>query len=205
MCLLLQDVTKQQAKERATARRQVAGQGTLDRFLSPSQDKQIQKLLAKSSKDAAGKKNSHDPEQYKQGNIQVLPADSRRQKKHAGLDQPQGCAKRPSRQMKRLYPEDELAHDDIVDISQSPEAQAKPWSSLKDDDGDFQPVKRLKARAASKTLPKGKASKAPTGKGTSKAQDGPVISLQSFSYSKESGKQSKDNADLQVMVVTRMK
>lgn len=47
---LLQDVTKQQAKDRAAARRLVAGQGTLDKYLPPatrkaSQDKQVKQLL----------------------------------------------------------------------------------------------------------------------------------------------------------------
>ena len=189
-------MTKQQAKQRAAARKQVAGQSTLDSFLSPSQEKQVQKQLAKASKNIANLKSSLLLEERKQGSNQAMTAVLKKQK-GAGMQQPQACAKRPLRQMKRLYPDDESALQNVLDISQFPDGKPPPQASLsKDEDADFQPAKRLKARcqAATKALQKGKASKANMSKGSSRTQDCSVISLQSFSYSKENSTKSKEKA-----------
>ena len=189
-----QDVTKQQAKERAAARKQVAGQSTLDRFLSPSQEKQVQKQLAKTSNNAANLKSNLLFEKCKQDSKHAVAAVMKKQK-GAGMQQPQAAAKRPLRQMKRLYPEDEAVQLDVLNISQSPVGKAPPRANLcKDDDADFQPAKRLKGRAQAGTKPllqTGKISSANLGKGSSIAQECPAISLQSFSYSKEHSKKSK--------------
>ncbi|KAL0027354.1 hypothetical protein WJX79_003195 [Trebouxia sp. C0005] len=103
LCVIChQDVTKQQAKERAVARRQVAGQGTLDRFLSPSQEKQAQKHLAKVSKmPAKVSKNRQDLDMFQQGTKQALPPAMSKQP-HGTAQQLQGRVKRPRRQMTRL-------------------------------------------------------------------------------------------------------
>ena len=187
-------MTKQQAKERAAARKQVAGQSTLDRFLSPSQEKQVQKQLAKASNVAAAKlKNSHLLEQGKRISKEAVTAVVKKQKS-AGVVQLQAGAKRPLRQMKRLYPEDESVQPVVLDISQSPNSKARSQAGLsKDDDVDFQPPKRLKARAqaGSRALQTGKVSKSKVIKDSQRAQDHPAISLQSFSYSKEHSKKSK--------------
>lgn len=187
-------MTKQQAKERAAARRQVAGQSTLDRFLSPSQEKQVQKQLAKACTNAAAKmKSGLLPEQGKRVSEEAVTAVVKKQK-GAGVAQPQAGAKRPLRQMKRLYPEDKSVQPDVLDISQSPNSKARSQAGLcKDDDVDFQPPKRLKARAqaGTKALQTGKISKSKVITDSSRAQDQPAISLQSFSYSKEHSKKSK--------------
>lgn len=190
-----QDVTKQQAKERALARKQVAGQSTLDRFLSPSQENQVQKQLAKASRNAASSKSSALLEQYKQGSKQPMLVGVKKQKV-AGMELTQGCAKRPLWQMKRLYPDDESAHKDVLDISCSPDGKARMRLTLSknNDDADFQPAKRVKKRseAASHALQKGPISIANMGKGSSKSHNCAAISLQSFSYSKENSKKSKE-------------
>ena len=188
-----QDVTKQQAKERAAARKQVAGQSTLDRFLSPSQEKQVQKQLAKTSNNAANLKSNLLSIQCKQDDKHAVTAELKKQK-GADTQQPQAVAKRPLRQMKRLYPEDESVQPDVLDISQSPVGKALPQAGLcKDDDADFQPAKRLRGRlrAGTNALQTGKTSNAQRNKGSAMAQDCPAISLQSFSYSKEHSKRSK--------------
>ena len=184
-------MTKQQAKERAAARRQVAGQGTLDRFLSPSQDKQVQKQLARQHKCAAGAKSIKTLQQYKQGSKAAPPAGSKKQKQDAGAGQPQACVTRPVRQMKRLYPDDEHP----IDISQSPEGKAKHEPLvIQDDDADFQPAKRARSRSAAAKAAELKSGKAKVGKGSSKAQDVSAVSLQSLSFTKENSKTSKDHA-----------
>lgn len=191
--LMWQDVTKQQAKERAAARKQVAGQSTLDRFLSPSQEKQVQKQMAKTSNNAADLKSNLLSKQCKQGSKHAVTAVLKKQN-GAGVQQPQATAKRPLQQMKRLYPEDEAAQPDVLDITHSPDGKAQAQGSLcKDDDADFQPAKRLKGRhqAGTKTQQAEKVSKGKMSKGSSRVQDCPAISLQSFSYSKERNKKNK--------------
>lgn len=184
-------MTKQQAKERAAARKLVAGQSTLDRFLSPSQEKQLQKKLANTSNHAANLNSGALSQQHKQDSKQTVTAAL---KKRKGADVQQPLAKRPLRQMKRLYPEAVSVQPDVLDISQSPDSRAQPQAGLcKDDDGDFQPVKRCKAQsqAGTKALQTGKVSKSKVIRGGSRAPDCPAISLQSFSYSKEHSKKSK--------------
>jgi len=107
-------VTKQQAKERAIARKQVAGQGTLDRFLSPSQEKQAQKHLAKPSKNPAKvSKNRQDLDMFKQGSKQALPPATSKQPQGT-VQQPQGRVKRPRRQMTRLYDDEPAQEIDLT-------------------------------------------------------------------------------------------
>lgn len=191
---VLQDVTKQQAKERAFARKQVVGQSTLDRFLSPSQEKQMQKQLATASKNTASLSGSTLLAQYRQGSKQPVLAGVKKQKV-VSMEQPWGCVKRPHRQMKRLYPDDESSEKEGLDVNRSPGGKAQLQSGLsKDDDADFQPAKKLKNRseAMNNPLQKGLVSKAKVGKGSSKPPSCAAISLQSFSYSRGDSKKSKD-------------
>lgn len=199
----LQDVTKQQAKERAIARKQVAGQGTLDRFLSPSQEKQAQKHLAKASKNSDKvSKNRQDLDMFKQGTKQALPHAMSKQPQGT-VQQPQGRVKRPRRQMTRLY-DDEPAQE--VDLTSDAGGQRN--GNLKDvpclsgdNDEDFQPAKKAKGESKSKaTAANIKAEAQPkadkqgghlAGTGPRKEKVAPSVSFQSFSYSKGDSKQSK--------------
>ena len=155
----LQDVTKQQAKERAAARRLVAGQSTLDKYLSPASkaavDKQVQKQMAKSSK--AGAKAAGTSKL-------AAPTGKKRIADTEGQGGQQQAPKRPRRQMVRLYPD-----------SPEPGAtrQARCPSTIDGDDGDtedadFQPVK--KARKADKQTKDLKAPRAKKRHGKNAAQ-----------------------------------
>ncbi len=196
-------MTKQQAKERAIARKQVAGQGTLDRFLSPSQEKQAQKHLAKASKNPAKiSKNRQDLDMFKQGSKQALPPAVLKQPQGT-VQQPQGRVKRPRRQMSRLY-DDEPAQE--IDLASDAVGQRN--GNLKnvpclfgDNDEDFQPAKKAKGLFKSKATAANIKAKAQlkadkqrgylAGTGARKEQVVPAVSIQSFSYSKADSKQSK--------------
>ena len=190
MSWMWQDVTKQQAKERAAARKQVAGQSTLDRFLSPSQEKQVQKQLAKRCNNAPNMNSSVLSKECNWGSKQAVTAAPKKQQ-GAGVQQPQSRAKQPLRQMKRLYSEDESDQPDVLDLTRSPDGKAPPQAGLcTADDADFQPAKRLKGRSQASTKA-GKISKGEVSKGSSRVPDCPAVSLQSFSFSKERSKKSK--------------
>lgn len=196
-------MTKQQAKERAIARKQVAGQGTLDRFLSPSQEKQAQKHSAKASKNTAKvSKNRQELDMFKQGIKQALPPAMSKQPQGTA-QQPQGRVKRPRRQMTRLY-DDEPAQE--IDLTS--DAVGQHNGNLKDvaclfgdNDEDFQPAKKAKSLSKSKaTAATIKAKAQPkadkqgfglAGTDPRKVTVVPTVSFQSFSYSKGDSKQSK--------------
>ncbi len=212
---LLQDVTKQQAKERAIARKQVAGQGTLDKFFSPSEEKQVQKQLARSAKNAVhSTKNRQDLDLYKQGSKQAVPTEPSQQKRAAGLQQPQDRAKRPRRQMIRLYEEEPAQEVDLTsDTGHAVEAKQNKSGLPGDDDADFQPAKRARGLTKSKSGPapikshaqqensrkKAPASKADAGKTADAAS---TVSFQGFSYSKGDSKTSKHKAPCVIDVDT---
>ncbi|DBA70641.1 TPA: hypothetical protein ACH3X2_012024 [Trebouxia sp. C0005] len=204
LCVIChQDVTKQQAKERAVARRQVAGQGTLDRFLSPSQEKQAQKHLAKVSKmPAKVSKNRQDLDMFQQGTKQALPPAMSKQP-HGTAQQLQGRVKRPRRQMTRLY-DDEPAQE--IDLTSGAVGQRN--GNLKDvtclsgdDDEDFQPIKKAKGLSKIKAIAATLKTKAqPTadkqegglaGTNRSEVNVVPAVSFQSYSCSRGDSKQSK--------------
>ena len=196
-------MTKQQAKERAVARRQVAGQGTLDRFLSPTQEKQAQKHLAKVSKlPAKVSKNRQDLDLFQQGTKQALPPAMSKQPQGTA-QQPQGRVKRPRRQMTRLY-DDEPAQE--IDLTSGAVGQRN--GNLKDvtclsgdNDEDFQPVKKAKGLSKIKAIAATLKTKAqPTadkqegglaGTNRSEVNVVPAVSFQSFSCSRGDSKQSK--------------
>ena len=86
------------------ARKQLSGQGTLDKFLTPSQEQQVQKQLAKSGRNAPKRsKSQQDLDLFKQGSKQGLPPNSTKQKRSASLEELQVHPKRPHRRMTRLY------------------------------------------------------------------------------------------------------
>lgn len=196
-------MTKQQAKERAIARKQVAGQGTLDRFLSPSQEKQAQKHLAKASKNPAKvSKNRQDLDMFKQGSNQALPPAMLKQPQGT-VQQPQGRVKRPRKQMTRLYDEEPAQEIDLTsDAVGQRNRNLKDVPCLSgDNDEDFQPAK--KAKGLYKTKPTAATLKAKmqpkpdkqgvdlAGTGATKEKVVPAVSFQSFTYSKGDSKQSK--------------
>lgn len=196
-------MTKQQAKERAIARKQVAGQGTLDRFLSPSQEKQAQKHLAKASKNPAKvSKNRQDLDMFKQGIKQALPPAMLKQPQGT-VQQPQGRVKRPRRQMTRLYDDEPAQEIDLTsDASRQPNGNLRGGACLSgDNDEDFQPAKKAKGLSKSKATAATMKTKAqPTadkqegglvGTNPRKVNVVPAVSFQSFSYSKGDSKQSK--------------
>jgi len=199
----LQDVTKQQAKERAIARKQVAGQGTLDRFLSPSQEKQAQKHSAKASKNTAKvSKNRQELDMFKQGIKQALPPAMSKQPQGTA-QQPQGRVKRPRRQMTRLYDDEPAQEIDLTsDAVGQHNGNLKDVACLSgDNDEDFQPAKKAKSLSKSKataTTIKAKAQPKADKQGFGLAGTDPrkvtvvpTVSFQSFSYSKGDSKQSK--------------
>ena len=190
------------------ARKQVAGQGTLDRFLSPSQDKQVQRRLAK-SKSIVGTRNKdrQDLEAYKQGNTAVsLSAASNRSKSTevepppSSTKQLQVGTKRAFKQMTRLYDEDEQASQEGADAECLGAAEPDVDCLSNQDYADFQPAKRSKAAARGKATRAGmhkKASKRPVIAGRAGAgvicNNVPTVSFQSFSYSKGDSEASKQH------------
>ena len=179
------------------ARKQVSGQGTLDKFLTPSQEQQVQKQLAKSGRNAPkGSKSRQDLDLSKQGSKQGLPPDSTKQKRSASLEELQVHPKRPRRQMMRLYDDEEPNAENCVD------EQIKQSILSCDDSFDFQPARRTKGPKGSKAAGRqaktsmqqkdrqGRVidSRAETGKQTDAV---PAASFQGFSYSKGDGKQGK--------------
>ena len=102
-------MTKEQAKERAAARKLVAGQGTLDRFLSPAHGKPIQKQLAKAAKHRSKEsKDRQDLEGFRQDSHSTVPSRGQKRGRPKTLNpeaapqdagQAEGCLKRPRRQM----------------------------------------------------------------------------------------------------------
>ena len=206
-------MTKQQAKERAIARKQVAGQGTLDRFLSPSQEKQAQKHLAKASKNPAKvSKNRQDLDMFKQGSKQALPPATSKQPQGT-VQQPQGHVKRPRRQMTRLY-DDEPAQE--IDLTSDAGGQCN--ENLKDvpclsgdNDEDFQPAKKAKGLSKSKaTAATVKAKAQPkadkqggdlAGTDPRKEKVVPSVSFQSFSYSKGTASKVKGDKSLLLLLM----
>ncbi len=196
-------MTKQQAKERAIARKQVAGQGTLDRFLSPSQEKQAQKHLAKVSKNPAKiGKNRQDLDMFKQGIKQALPPAMSKQPQGTA-QQPQGRVKRPRRQMTRLYDDEPAQAIDLTSdaVGQRNENLKGATCLSGDNDEDFQPAKKAKGLSKSKaTAATLKANTQPkadkqggdlAGTNPRKVNVVPAVSFQSFSYSKGDSKQSQ--------------
>ena len=131
-------MTKQQAKDRAAARRLVAGQSTLDKYLSPASkaavDKQVQKQMAKSSK--AGAKAAGTSKL-------AAPTGRKRIANTEGQGGQQQAPKKPRRQMVRLYPDSPETKSALQ--TRSP---CRPSTVDGDDvdteDADFQPVKKAK-------------------------------------------------------------
>lgn len=194
-------MTKQQARERAIARKQVAGQGTLDRFLSPSQEKQVQKQLARSSKRAGTRHEQQDLDRFKQGNKQVLPPGTSKQ--HPGNAE-QGRVKRPRKQMVRLYDAEAAQEGNLTSESRCNNCEkVKAVSLLSEDEEAFQPAKRTKGSGKSRVTaaPVRASMKPKTSKAnvaltcTDVSQDAaaaPTVTFQSFSYSKGDSKHSKE-------------
>lgn len=189
----LQDVTKQQAKERAAARRLVAGQSTLDKYLSPASkavaDKQVQKQMAKASK--AGKA----AEPFKQSTAA--------RKKRVAASEVDKCnqegLKRPRRQMVRLYPdlcspEAKPARSKEAQLKQYEQAEPADDNDMDCGDADFQPAKkrvqkptgRLKLRASKNAAPRANAECAESMQGGEVVKQ--TASFQDYSFSRTKAK-----------------
>lgn len=157
----LQDVTRQQAKKRAAARRLVAGQSTLDKYLSPASkaavDKQVQKQMAKLSK--AGTKTA--------GTCKLAaPAGKKRTANTEGQGGQQQAPKKPRRQMVRLYP-DSPEPKSALQIRSPCRPSPVDGDDVDTEDADFQPVK--KARRTDKQTKDLKAPRARKGHGRNAA------------------------------------
>lgn len=152
----VQDVTKQQAKERAAARRLVAGQSTLDKYLSPGSkalDKQVQKHMAKTSK--AGQAIADSNKQAAVGG-KKRSADS--QARFLKKEVP----KKPRRKMIRLLPvEDEEAAERLDESSTGVHRQADVVGedTVQNEDNEFQPFKKRAKKLGKQTDSKDKLSK----------------------------------------------
>lgn len=203
-------MTKQQARERAIARKQVAGQGTLDQFLSPSQEKQVQEQLARSSKQAVTRNEQQDLDRFKQGNKQVLPPGTAK-RQPGNAERPQGRVKRPRKQMVRLYDVESAQAGNLTFQSgcmnyekvKAVSLLREDVSLLSEDEEAFQPAKRTKGSGKSKgtaapvrATMKPKSSKANLALAhidvSKEAAAAPTVTFQSFSYSKGDSKHSKE-------------
>ena len=186
----------------------MAGQGTLDRFLSPAHGKQIQKQLAKPSKHRSKEHNNRqDLEAYRQGSNIAVPSRGQKRGRPNTLNpeavpqdagQAKGCLKWPRRQMVPLYDEHEGEpdqKDDPAPAVGSAETSARKYV-LSDDDTDFQPSKMLKQpikrrkAVTAKTGSKKQNDNSKAGQASKKAASDvvPAVSFDSFSYSKGSSK-----------------
>lgn len=189
----LQDVTKQQAKERAAARRLVAGQSTLDKYLSPASkavaDKQVQKQMAKASK---ASKAAAEP--FKQSTA----AGKKRVASEADKCIQEGL-KRPRRQMVRLYPdlcsqEAKPAGSKEAQLKQYEQAEPADDNDMDCGDADFQPAKkrvqkptgRLKPRASKNVATRANAECAESMQGSKVVKQ--TASFQDYSFSRTKGK-----------------
>ena len=180
-----QDVTKQQAKERAAARRLVAGQSTLDKYLSPAgkaaADKQVQKQMAKASK--AEKAAAESFKQCAAAGKKRAAANGAEQTKQEGL-------KRPRRQMVRLYPDVCSPEVEPAGSQQAEPRQHEQAEPADDSEMDFQPA-RKRAKKPTSGLKQRTSKNAATEANAACAksmQDGEVVkqtaSFQNFSFSK---------------------
>lgn len=144
----LQDVTKQQAKERAAARRLVAGQGTLDKYLSPGSkalDKQVQKHMAKASKGGqAGADNSRQ-------------AAAAGKKRSTDVQHEQNAPKRPKRRMVRIYTDEDdmpAGHPEELLSGCSKQDEVIDLDAVHTEDADFQPARKKVKKVSKKGLAK---------------------------------------------------
>ena len=192
----MQDVTKQQAKERALARKQVAGQGTLDKFLSPQQEKAGRKGTIRTSKKASNEaKDRQDLQAYRQGSHQTL-ASLKRSREPELTDEPIGAEpKRPNGGL--CQADKQHQHDGLTHSKPAQKLSALVYVLSSDDDVDFQPSKALTKkgkRKAGSVRGNAKATKqhsrSAAGQAEAKVRSDaePAVSFDKFLYSKGSSK-----------------